>query len=349
MKTKLFEVCYDAGNRGQVLAVNNKILTRPAAIARPGTLVRHASRPRVDYLDLDGETVIIGDRSVPGSKSVHQEDLGDDTAKVRNARAFILAMSADPSLEMGDKAEISRVRMMHPNPSPAVLQELHKALVGTHKVKVNGREVTREIQEVVLYPEPVPSYYHLVSQGMVNPSEVVFLADIGGKTTCLQGFANGQPLPDFGRRYLDVGGVKQLALKLARAIESEGLTGGKAANLDAIMDAMELAFTSQTQTRKYFYGSGRNQFDFSHLVGAGIKNWALGILSELMVVTSDYDESLSQVWFVGGGSHYIRPALTLPGFIVADEPELTNIRGLLALTNPEVLQKNGCPLPEAVA
>lgn len=359
---KKYSVSLDAGNRTTLVSTNGSIRKYRSLVYRPGTTIRHIYRDRTSTVTIGKESFVIGEgANAYGGRAqpVHSLDRGDGGSKIDSALLFLLGMIPTEAGAPQDVAEITSLRLMHPNPCAENVAMIRSALAGEHRATVNGQEVVRIISEdaIAIYPEPVPSYYHCLKWDFFKPGDTVFLVDLGGLTAIIQGFNKYGPMPDeVGRIQLEMGGTKELAARIGAAIEVSGLLRpGQHASAEIIMNALEegsriqLDPNAPTPTHRYRYGEGANAFYFDHLVPAAKRAWCNEVIGLYAGAVTPFKNEWAATVFVGGGANYIEPAIKRmgAGYHVCPEPDESNILGLDILGNADELKNLKCEQPIA--
>jgi hypothetical protein len=306
--------CADIGNYSSITALKGE---KPRVMRSVFLDVTYTSARDIDTEDspsvkLDDKVLVLGERATKQKNPQTAAERGKQLPEF--VKPFTLA---------GLRQDFEgTVRFLVPERSQWDEDSIRKTLVcDVHQVVVNGRSYRHKIKSVEFYPETDLAVSHSYKTGKLDNEGDTLCIDIGGGTTNYVVMSpDGNVLTR--RSIPKVGGVS-----LANDIINSDLMQGYAKResvafkVPKVMDAV--ADGTLTYGRKY---------NFSPVFPTLLENWFNNLMDSITTAANDYLSDVTNIMLIGGNANLVRQKLSSkPGFYIPENPQLSNIKALLAM------------------
>lgn len=241
-----------------------------------------------------------------------------EAGKSREDIFLPILLSATPSEFEGT------VKVLVPNRDDMKESIISKAVLGTHAYSVyrSGKKIEAQASftDIEFHRETDAAAKLAFDDGSVSPDDVVLTIDIGGGTVnYLVGSYEDDVFSVRFRKSLDNSGGIALAQSLANTDLLKSY--GRSLEISKIMDAI-------SEGRRYI--ANRRDLSFEAVWEHAVSQWFDGMISRIITSTDKYLDEVTQIVWVGGGAEILRQKLaSQPGHVILDNPQLSNIRGLI--------------------
>lgn len=201
---------------------------------------------------------------------------------------------------------------------------VRSAVIGTHTYSTTVNSVTCDAianftgAEFIRETDSAAKFAY--ESGVINPSEVVLIVDIGGGTCnyVVAAYEDDVFSVRLNKSLPNSGGIA-----LAQAISNTDVvkTYGRSFEIAKIMDAI-------TEGKTYI--SNRRDLSFETVYTDCVEQWFEGLISRIMAATDKYLDEVTRIVWCGGGTEIIKDKLAnQPLHLVLDNPQHANINGLI--------------------
>ncbi|NJL62276.1 MAG: hypothetical protein HC903_11110 [Methylacidiphilales bacterium] len=223
------------------------------------------------------------------------------------------------------------VKMLVPSRNELQEKLIAVGILGTHSftTKAEGKEISAiaNFTNIEFVRETDSAAKFAYESGVVSPDDVVLCIDIGGGTTnvVVATYEDDVFNVIFRKSYDNSGGI-QLAQAIANTDVIKSLN--REFEITKIMDAI-------TEGKTHI--GNRTDYSFAAVWESSVNVWFDGLLSRIMSACDKQLDEVTQILWCGGGSEIIRDRVqNQPGNLFLDNPQETNIRGLIHSAKPQL-------------
>ncbi|MBD2100324.1 ParM/StbA family protein [Leptolyngbya sp. FACHB-261] len=199
---------------------------------------------------------------------------------------------------------------------------LREQIVGKHfKLSRNGKVFKLLIKNLVVVPEAFPGYIYTKQMDLLLPDSYNAYLDVGAGT--IQGMVvkpNGEIYQ--GTSFVvERRGVGRIAEDIARNPAIIEALGNRHAKPEQILEAIKGG--------TYAIGSTFRRVDFKAQYDALRSGWMINAVDDALRYWDHCIELVETIYLFGGGANHMRQiAAVNEGWVILDQPEYVNIRGL---------------------
>jgi len=314
-------LCVDIGNYSSLIAVvdgrNSGEITKMRSLLYDCT---HNSECRNGIHTVESPMITVNDRSYKiGSQAKAFPGFlsAAEAGKSREDIFLPILLSATPNEFEGT------VKVLVPDRDNVKEEIISKAVLGTHAFSVykggKKQDALASFTEIEFHRETDAAAKFAFESGTIAPDDVILAVDVGGGTcNYLVASYEDDAFNVRFRKSLDNSG----GIALAQALANTDLlkSYGRALEIAKIMDAI-------SDGKQYI--ANRRDLTFAAVWEDSVTQWFDGILSKILSSADKYLDEVTNIVWCGGGSEILRHKLNQPGHIVLDQPQLSNIKGLI--------------------
>ena len=315
----------DIGNGYSKIALNPfQVSTFPSHIAEladpseacddrgvSGSIITYCDGDRTDLI---GRTFAIGTAASISSPSGFQAIVSEGQNRGKVTWGLLLTANALKPTYQGETIVVPEI--LASLPDTGILGEnFRQAMVGRHVLSRNGDRFTLVINRVTLKPESSGCLVSCLTDGSVERGSTNAILDIGHGTVISTGFSpNGSLIPQL--RSVADAGIADLLASIAGDSALKKAIGGEA-KIHLLQRAICGDFT---------YGS--TGIDITDIYQKRMRLWAEKAIKPALQNLAPMADEIDNIILCGGGANLLRKFAQSKGFIVANDPQNSHIKGL---------------------
>lgn len=315
----------DIGNGFSKIALNPfKISTFPSHVAEladpseacedtgsNGSIITYLEGDRSDLI---GRTFAIGTAAAITSPAGFQAIVSEGQNRGKVQWGLILTCNALKPTYQGETIVVPEIIASLPD-TGILGDQFRQAMVGRHVLSKGGDRFTLTIQRVTLKPESSGCLVSCLADGAIERGSTNAILDIGHGTVISTGFSpNGSLIPQL--RSVSDAGIADLLASIASDPSLKKAIGGEA-KIHLLQRAIMGDFT---------YGS--TGIDISEIYQKRMRLWAEKAIKPALQNLAPMADEIDNIILCGGGANLLRKFAQSKGFIVANDPQNSHIKGL---------------------
>jgi hypothetical protein len=296
------EACEDMGQNGSILTYHDG-----------------------DRSDLVGRTFAVGTAAAISSPSGFQAIVSEGQNRGKVAWGLILTCNALKPTYQGETITVPEIIASLPD-TGILGDQFRTAMTGRHVLTRNGDRMTLIIQRVTLKPESSGCLVSCLADGAIERGSTNAILDIGHGTVISTGFSpNGSLIPQL--RSVSDAGIADLLASIANDPSLKKAIGG-----EAKIHLLQRAICGDFQ-----YGS--TGIDITEIYQKRLRLWAEKAIKPALQNLAPMADEIDNIILCGGGANILRKFAQSKGFIVANDPQNSHIKGLAIIAQKSAIKE----------
>ena len=267
-----------------------------------------------DRADLIGRTFAVGTAAAITSPAGFQAIVSEGQSRGKVTWGLILTCNALKPTYQGETIVVPEIVASLPD-TGILGDQFRSAMTGRHVFSRSGDRFTLQIQRVTLKPESSGCLVSCLTDGSVDRGSTNAILDIGHGTVISTGFSpNGSLIPQL--RSVSDAGISDLLASIAGDSTLKKAIGGEA----------KIHLLQRAIMGDFNYGS--TGIDITDIYQKRMRLWAEKALKPALQNLAPMADEIDNIILCGGGANLLRKFAQSKGFIVANDPQNSHIKGL---------------------
>ena len=315
----------DIGNGFSKIALNPfKISTFPSHVAEladpseacedtgsNGSIITYLEGDRSDLI---GRTFAVGTAAAISSPAGFQAIVSEGQNRGKVTWGLLLTCNSLKPTYQGETITIPEIIASLPD-TGILGDNFRQAMIGRHVLSRNGDRFTLVINRVTLKPESSGCLVSCLTDGAIERGSTNAILDIGHGTVISTGFSpNGSLIPQL--RSVSDAGISDLLASIAGDSALKKAIGGEA----------KIHLLQRAIMGDFEYGS--TGINISDIYQKRLRLWAEKAIKPALQNLAPMADEIDNIILCGGGANLLRKFAQSKGFIVANDPQNSHIKGL---------------------